>query len=128
MKKQKTSEKTQDKAAQVAVFAAALRQALGTHAMSHAELARRINRSPSAISNYTIGRDAPGPETVFAIEQALGLAGGYLSRLLGFCPCESGHDPPGFEEAVLADPALPVEHKKTLIGLYKGLAVATVER
>lgn len=105
-------------------FVTALRDTLGIRGISQAELARRIPASESAVTKWVLGRGRPSPEHVFAMERALDLAAGHLSRLLGYCPCEDRHRPPGFEEAVLADPNLAPEHKKTLIGLYKGLSVS----
>lgn len=106
-------------------FAAALRELLETEGVSRNQLARQTGLSPSAISNYTIGRDTPPPAAVFAIEEALGLAGGHLSAILGFKPAGELR-PPAFIEALMADPNLKPEHKKSLLGIYRGL-IATQE-
>lgn len=102
----------------LAAFSVALREAMAAREVNSAELARRIGRSASAVSNYTIGRDAPAPAIVFAIEDALEVAGGYLSRILGYCPCEPD-GPAGVEEAVLADRNLATEQRKMLLGIYR---------
>ncbi len=106
-------------------FAAELRDVLESQGVSRNRLAKQTGLSPSAISNYTIGRDTPPPSAVFAIEEALGLAGGHLSAILGFKPAGDLR-PPGFVEALMADPKLKPEHKKSLLGIYRGL-IATLE-
>ncbi|HEV7535717.1 MAG TPA: helix-turn-helix transcriptional regulator, partial [Acidimicrobiia bacterium] len=111
--------KSDPKKSEATSFAGALRETLALQGVAKAELARRVGASPSAVSNWTIGRDVPGPRTVFAVEAALGLSGGYLSRLLGYGPCGDRFDPPGPAEAIMADPRLRPEHKKTLLGVYK---------
>lgn len=108
----------------LAAFAEALNDTLTVRGVTKAELAERIGKSASAVGNWTRGTDSPSPETVFAIEDALQLAAGHLSRLLGFCPCEE-QERPGVEEALLADPALRPEHKSSLLSLYRGLVAVT---
>lgn len=109
----------------LAAFSAALSDSLAVRGVTKAELAERIGKSPSAVVNWTLGRDMPSPDTVFAIEDALGLAGGHLSRLLGFCPCDESA-PSTVEEAVMADPKLPSEQKRLLVGIYRVMvSVAT---
>lgn len=105
----------------LARFAAALREHMAVLNMTGAELARRTGRSPSAITNYTIGRDTPPPDVVFAIEAALRLAAGTLARHLGFGPIDPAGQPPGVAEAVLADRFLTPQDKTLLIALYESL-------
>jgi transcriptional regulator with XRE-family HTH domain len=105
-------------------FAAALRERLDVLGVSRNELARRTGLSPSAISNYTIGRDTPPPPTVFAIEDALGCKD--LAIIFGYRRATDGDHPPGFVEALMADPYLKPDHKRSLLGLYRGL-IATLE-
>lgn len=104
-------------------FAQALRETLEVKEVSRNRLARLTGLSPSAISNYTIGRDTPPPAAVFAIEAALGLAGGHLSAILGFRPAGDCR-PPGVVEAVMGDPRLKADHKRSLLGIYRGLIAA----
>lgn len=105
-------------------FAAALRERLDVLGVSRNELARRTGLSPSTISNYTIGRDTPPPATVFAIEDALGFGG--LAVIFGYRRATDGDHPPGFIEALMADPHLKADHKRSLLGIYRGL-IATLE-
>lgn len=105
-------------------FATALRERLEVLGVSRNELARRTKLSPSTISNYTIGRDMPPPAAVFAIEDALGFGG--LSVIFGYRRATDGDRPPGFIEALMADPYLKPDHKRSLLGLYRGL-IATLE-
>lgn len=103
-------------------FAQALREHLEVLGVSRNELARRSGISPSAISNYTIGRDTPPPAAVFAIEDALGVEG--LAVIFGYRRATAGDRPLGFVEALMADPHLKADHKKSLLGLYRGLVAA----
>lgn len=105
------------------VFAQALLDALAFGGITRDELAQRIDTSASAVTNWTMGRAEPRPTTVFAIETALQLSPGSLSRILGFCPCDT---PPviGFYDVVTNDPKLRREAKSGLLQLYRSLVGA----
>lgn len=117
-------EQTATTKTQVEDFAERLRACLELKSVTKAELARRTGISASAIGNYLRAQDTPVPAGVFAIEDALDLAAGHLSSAFGYVPAGEGHRPPGFVEAVLADPHLKDDHKTTLLGVYRGFLAA----
>lgn len=99
-------------------FAAALREQLRIQNLSQKNLADRVGSGESAVSNWVAGRDEPRPQTVFAIEEALGLQPGTLSRHLGYVP-DAGWQPIPVVAAILSDPALDDAQRAALIGIYR---------
>lgn len=61
------------------------------------------------------------PARIFAIEQALDLPGGSLSRMLGYIPADAVAVAT-VEDAIAADPALNRAARKLLIGAYRSQA------
>ncbi len=83
-------------------FGEALARAMSVRGMTHRRLGEELGVTQSAISAWKSGAAEPSPRTVFAIERALELPPGHLSRTLGYVPI-SGR-PAGtasFDEVVL---------------------------
>ncbi|HEY5985660.1 MAG TPA: helix-turn-helix transcriptional regulator [Streptosporangiaceae bacterium] len=69
------------------VFARSLHRALAAQRMSQRDLARAVDVSPNAVSQWVKGDTAPRTlEVAEKVERALGLQEGDLSRLIGFSP------------------------------------------
>lgn len=75
-------------------FATALRDYLTLLGVTKDELARRIHRSPAAMTNWTrpSASRIPALEDVIAMEDALGLKRGSLTRFLGHDLSENNGD------------------------------------
>lgn len=56
---------------------------------SQAQLARRLGVSPQLVSDWKRGRRTPSPDQLFAIERALDVKPGQLSRHLGYVPTDA---------------------------------------
>jgi hypothetical protein len=69
------------------------------------------------------------PETVFAVEEALGLPGGALSSVLGYLPL-GGRDTAASSvpAAIVADPLLAAAEKRGLLALYEELTATAAPR
>lgn len=67
-------------------FAVALHNAITEAEVTHADLADTLGVATSGISQWTTSRATPSPDTVFRIEEALGLKPGTLSKTLGYLP------------------------------------------
>lgn len=70
-------------------FAGQLRGHRATAGLSQAELGSLIGVTGSAIGNWERGEDEPNRDNVYALERALGLDSGELSRLLGYAPADA---------------------------------------
>lgn len=101
-------------------FATALDVALGRGGWSQRALADALGLSQSTISHWKSATSAPPPATTFALEEALGLAPGTLSRHLGYVP--SDHVVAAtVEEAIVDDPLLSPHHQRVLQATYREL-------
>lgn len=102
----------------------ALRNAGKTQTWLGEEVARIEGRSDAyfqtVVSNWCVGKAEPSPMTVFAIEEALGLRGGSLSRHLGYLPL-TAKDQRSPEDAIRADPTLPEQVKKAVLVFMREL-------
>lgn len=68
-------------------FSRELRRALGASGRTQTDVARAAGVAPSLVSMWLAGNIAsPDPQKVFAVERALDLPPGHLSRHLGFIP------------------------------------------
>lgn len=113
-------EEIQERPEKLSEFGAALVEALEIADMTRDELARRVGASASAVSTWTSGSKEPRPDSVFAIERALEMGPGSLSRILGYCPCDEQAG--GVQEAVMRDKRLTPDTKRNLLGIYRVLA------
>jgi transcriptional regulator with XRE-family HTH domain len=99
-------------------FAEELLRLLEVRGMSQAYFADLINVSPSAVSQWTTGRQRPERANVEAAEDALRVARGHLGRLLGYL---SGRESPRAEtlrEFLERDGQLTPNQQLILIGVY----------
>lgn len=114
---------------------AAIKDALEERGESQSWLGREVGRilgrpdpySQAIVSTWVLGDRLPEPAQVFAIEQALGLRPGFLSRHLGYLPVD--HRPAvTVEDAVETDVDLTPSQRGPLLDHYRGLVEATRAR
>lgn len=74
----------------------------------------------SVVSNWLLGKE-PNPRQAFAIERALGVRPGTLTRLLGYMPLDA-RPVRSFEDVIQSDPSLSPQHRNALRNLYRDLA------
>lgn len=99
-------------------FAEELLRLLAVREMSQAHFADLVNLSPSAISQWTTGRQRPELPNVEAAEDVLHVSRGHLGRLLGYL---SGSESPRAEtlrEFLERDGQLTAKQQVVLIGVY----------
>jgi transcriptional regulator with XRE-family HTH domain len=77
-------------------FGGQLRGRRAEAGLNQAELGAMIGVTGSAIGNWERGEDEPTRDKVYALEQALNLEAGDLSRLLGYEPADTA--PPSWEQ------------------------------
>lgn len=102
-------------------FGRAVAEARAARELSQEELADRSGVSQSNVSGWEVGRWAPEPEVVFAVERALKLPGGSLSQHLGYVPAKATTKPADVEAAILGSRLDEID-RRALIGLYRQLA------
>lgn len=109
-----------------AAFAKALSTLMAARGVTQSELAAKINVSAqSSVSAWKLGQAEPERETVFAIERALGVRPGHLSRHLGYLPVTASKVKISTtEEAILADPALDDNAKQIVLSTYRAIIEA----
>jgi len=95
-------------------FQEALTRAMGN--LSQVEVARKAGIAPSTLSTWLSGGGAK-PDQVFAVERALNLPPGDLSRHLGYIPV-SEQPLASVEAAVEADEVISAPQKDALVFLY----------
>lgn len=109
-------------------FQAALKAALCGQKLI--DVARRSGVAQSTISTWTTGGGASAsPVTVFAVERALGVPPGHLSRHLGFMPVEACDEPTvDTAYAIQNDPAIRDDvDRKGLLMLYSVVRARTAD-
>jgi transcriptional regulator with XRE-family HTH domain len=112
---------TSDRARRAA-FGAALQQALDVRRMTQAELGIHLDGlKQSTISAWKTGESIPDADTVFAVEIALSLRPGQLSRHLGFLPVDLIDVPVSVPEAIEGDELLDDGGKRILLAVYDEL-------
>jgi len=110
------------------LFAASLRRRLDdmgrTQSWLGAEIARLLGRgdpfSQAAISNYLTAKVEPEPAVTFAIERALQVRAGSLSRLLGYLPTTT-RSARSVPDAIADDPGLSDTARRALMAAYQQL-------
>lgn len=102
-------------------FGEELARAMTVRGMTHRQLGDELGGvTPSAISAWKSGAAEPSSRTVFAIERALQLPPGHLSRHLGYLPVDGKRSADSsVEESVLIDPLLDDVQKRGLLALYR---------
>lgn len=98
----------------------ALRRLLADRAMTAKQLAEALDISAQTLTNRNTAAGGPLPSHVFAVEQALELEPGHLSRLLGYVPAEWDY-PTVVADAVAADPNLSDAGRDAMLALYRSL-------
>ncbi|MGH7343029.1 MAG: helix-turn-helix domain-containing protein [Candidatus Rokuibacteriota bacterium] len=108
-------------------FADRLLAELDVRGMRQAELARRLDVSPQAVSQWVTRKSEPGRDTLVRLEDLLDLNRGELLALLGF---RNPDDEPAplvtLEEAIRSDESISPENKRALLRFVK-LARAEAE-
>ncbi len=109
-------------------FGALLAVALRHNEMRQDDLARMLGTTQSSVSGWINGKYEPAAETVFAIERALGLDPGHLSRPLGYLPVDTGTGPVSVEGAIAHSDLLDDDQKAALVGMYRVLVRKSPKR
>lgn len=99
-----------------ATFASALAAALHDSPRTIREVAEDLDWTSDYLAKITRGERTPRPSGVFALERALGLAAGELSRHLGYIPADA---PASVVAAVQADPRLTDNAKRMILATYR---------
>lgn len=104
----------------IAEFTRALVRALDESGLNQTEVARATGGAVSqgTISGWRKGNAHPQPDSVFAVERALGLAPGQLSRHLGYVPTHTLPAGPDVLTAIDADTSIGEDAKQGLRLLY----------
>ena len=102
-------------------FGRLLAEALKRQGLKQEDLAARLGATQPSVSGWINGRYEPAAETVFAVERALSLEPGHLSRPLGYLPVEAAVRPAGVEAAIAQSTLLGDDEKGALIGMYQVL-------
>lgn len=74
----------------------------------------------ATVSGWLAGINRPDPDQVFAIERALAMRPGSLSRMLGYVPAGTT-EPSGSRQALADDPLLSEVGRRTLLAAYEQL-------
>lgn len=109
------------RAERLKAFGEALQGAMRSAGINQRDLAEMIgNTSQGGVSGWVTGKSAPDtPDDVFAIERALEVVPGSLSRHLGFLPPDAVRVAAAFEEVVADDPQLDDEDRSFLLNAYR---------
>lgn len=107
-------------------FGSALTKAMRLQRLTQSELGEMLGDiGQSSISAWTTGNALPPDvETVFALERALRLPPGHLSKHLGFLPAKLAMVP----NAVRADDRLDDDGQRIMLTTYKDLVAAAKRR
>lgn len=92
---------------------------LDTHGMSQRELARRLDVTPQAITNWVRGHGRPGRDNLVRLEDILGLPRGELMTMFGYRSPDDTERLVTLEEAIRADPEISPENKRALLRFVK---------
>jgi transcriptional regulator with XRE-family HTH domain len=112
---------TEDAEARLRRFGEALAEARQARGVSQTGMGRLLGRtSQSTVSGWELGVAEPSPLVVFAIEKALKLDPGFLSRHLGYAPVVEAAEPaPAYDlvKAVVQHPTLDSFTKDILLAI-----------
>lgn len=81
----------------------------------------------NTVAGWESGRYALKPPKVFAIERALELPPGTISRLAGYLPVDTS-EARKVADVIDADPGLSPEQKEDLLAVYDGMVARTRAR
>lgn len=103
-------------------FGRELRAARKAKGMTQTDLANLVGVSQPAIAGYELATSAPGVQETFALENALEVKPGALSKHLGFLPAEALRGGvSSVRRAIEEDPALDPADRKALLATYERL-------
>jgi len=104
-------------------FRELLRERRQARRLSLSVLGGLVGVSKSAVAQWESGRSLPVPAKVPALERALDLEPGSLSRLLGYLPIVTGNDKTSLDviEAIRRDSRLGSHGQELLITMYRQL-------
>jgi len=105
-------------------FAERLNFLLADREKSQQAIADLLQITRAAVNDWCRGRSTPAPDTVFALERALGVAPGELSRELGYLPVAflERKDRPSTVETIMVDPKLSDDGRQLLVMIYERLS------
>lgn len=104
-------------------FADKLAALLASRGATQQTLADRVGVTRASVNDWCRGRATPPPETVFAIERALEVTPGELSRTVGYLPLETEEGPPAtVRDCITRAPELDDTARRLLLVLYDELA------
>lgn len=104
----------------VKTFGAALVRARQAVGLTQSQLSAAAGVPQSSLSVWERGEAEPSPETVFALEGALAVDDGALSRLLGFAPV--GKElAVSTEAAIWVDPRFDKHQRKLLLQIVQAM-------
>ena len=96
-------------------FAQSLRALLDERGLSQAELARRLDLSPQAVSTWITGATTPSRINVVRLEDEFAVnPRGWLLKLAGYSSSDE-NEPDTPESAIRRDPGLHPEDKRVLL-------------
>lgn len=121
---------TEEKAAQRRAFSNALIHIMELKGITQRELGERLGMSHTVVTGWRNLVHEPAPETVFRVEEELGLPGGTLSIHLGYVPPEarSFSGPDEFDAFIDADPQLDDRARRMLKVMYAELRAPQPKR
>lgn len=102
-------------------FGGGLADALAGRNLTQADLAELLSTTQSTISAWINGRSEPEPVTVFAVEEAIGVSPGFLSRLLGYLPLSVVGAAPSVEEAISRSDAIDDTGRRLVLTVWHTL-------
>ncbi len=103
-------------------FADALRETLRLRGMRQEDLAQTIGLKQATISGWITGASVPASDVVFAVERALDLRPGALSRHLGYLPVDAVKNVATVRSAIIDDEGLTADQKAMLLAAYESAA------
>lgn len=102
-------------------FGRLLADAMKVRGMKQEDLAGMLGTTQSSVSGWINGKYEPAAETVFTVEQCLGVEPGTLSRPLGYLPVEPVARTISIEGAIAQSPLLDDDEKAALVSMYRVL-------
>lgn len=115
--------KVPTRAERLAAFGDALGAAMSAAGVTQVELAADLKTTQSAVSAWVTGKSEPDdPYAVFAVERAVKVRPGSLSRFLGYLPPEAVKVSASLEEAIDGDPYLDADARELLLNTYRTLS------
>lgn len=92
------------------------------------ELGEQLGLTQSAVSSWRVADAVPDTEMVFAVERALKLPPGHLSRHLGYYPPAAVNKAATVEEAALNDTVLDEAGRRAVIAVWRELSTRASTR